>query len=703
MNHFIISILKQTFFILFFLTSFLKGYSQNSFDINAADPTNMEEQKENNIAVKNIFNDVLRYRSFEYNKNLNHLTSNNIGDTLVLDFFIDKQYKSVIQHVAKNFHGRTNITSKILGTEFAYCFMVISDTTISISAELPFEDEHFFASVKHGNAYISQVKKSELDATAFPCEVAMINDIETNYQKKVRERNGKELEDSVTIDLLFVYTPAAATWALNDNRVTDIFDLIAQAQQRSMLTMDNSESGITYEIVYVHETNYVEDNTIEDLYRITDPFDGYMDEVHMLRDYYYADQIVFIPAVTFTGGVAWLLNDENGFSPDEDYYAVALSRVQQTSWTYTVVHELGHNMGCGHHHEQSTQPGPGLFYFSSGWRGIVNDNRVCSVLTYEAGSYFSDGLSHTRIPYFSSPDIVLDGVMIGDPVLENNRLTIMYTKTPVSNYRVRPEAELYVDLTEIDFLDVMVPTISDPQTINIAGLGLTEDIEYRKLGANPEAFQINQITWNPETGGELEITFSPLVKKVYNAEIIISCPGALSKIVKLKGSGFYSTHSIIATSSENGTILPSGVVSLEYGSDKKFSFTPNANYFIEEVLVDNVSNPDAITDGYYIFQKVAEDHTIHVSFGTTNISENIFSNILIYSYLNCIIIKKTGFQNALYSQYIEIHDMMGRVIYQTLFTDEEVVIPLQATNGIYTVKVTSQDRKILTKKILIFN
>jgi len=529
--------LKFSQTILFFLsllliTTTLKA--QQVIDINEKKIKDTQQQEIENIEVKKMFPEADRIRLFDYNKQLLNITSNNLGDTLLLSFFNDKQYKSVIQKVAVNYMGRISITSKIAGTQFAYCFITVSNNTISISAELPANDEYFFASVKDGQAYISQVKKSLLDKNALIGTELFVNSSVNKTPKHKFGKHSKGIDDPIVIDILVVYTPAAEQWALGFGGVTDIFDVIDQALQRANLSAGNSETGITFEIAYIHKTDYVETNTVDDLYSITDPWDGIMDEVHDLRDEYYADEILFIPAVDFTGGVAWLLKDENGFDPD--YYAVALSRVQQTSWTYTAIHEIGHNMGAHHHRAQKVQPGPGLFDFSSGWRGKIDVNYYCSLMTYEKGIYFDDGQDHVAIPYFSSPKIIIDGVTIGDPSYEDNALTLKRTKTAVSNYRIRPVPTLTITPLLLNFGKITIDK-SASLPLYVSGTNITEDISFIKGGSDTSSFEITQSFWYPTTGGKLNVTFSPAEEKEYSATITFRCSEVEDITVELNGTG----------------------------------------------------------------------------------------------------------------------------------------------------------------------
>jgi len=687
------TILKQIVASLFLACLCTFVHAQTTIDINSTTFDNLRAQESDNVFIRDMFKDADRYRPFDYNKDLVSLRSSNIGDTLLLNFFDDRQYKSVIQNVAINYNGRISITSKIAGAEFAYCYMVVSSATISISAELPIEDAYFFASVKNGQAYMAQVKKSKLDKTALEGADPIMN--LPNLSTQSREvRSNKGIDDPVFIDLLMVYTPAAYQWALDDWRVTDIFDLIDQALQRSNISMENSETGVTFRIAYIHLTDYIEDNTIEDLYRITDPWDGYMDEVHELRDIYYADEIVFIPKIDFTGGVAWLLNNENGFDPD--YFAVALSRVQQSSWTYTVVHEIGHNMGCHHHAGQNFQPGPGLFEYSSGWRGVINGEFLCSVMTYEAGVYFADGQDHVRIPYFSSPDVFYEGEPLGDG-LTNNTLTIKRTKTAISNYRVSPYSCLPVTKMTVNYTSDCKAEISWEAPSGksmIFGIQTAKNDDFSYNIYRDAVLIKSNIT---ETF-YLDEGFDATKKHTWSVSVICPEGDESQQISVTKNNCQPPTYTIIATATEHGNIEPSGTVIVKEGENKTFTFTPNTGYAIADVLVNGISNQGAITNGFYTFTNVKKNHTIHVSFDLVDIRENEFENVKIYARLNSIFIQNKGNVSL---KSVEIFDILGRIIYQGNITNETTVITLQAESGIYNIRLASEKNTTFTTKILM--
>jgi type IV pilus assembly protein PilY1 len=73
-----------------------------------------------------------------------------------------------------------------------------------------------------------------------------------------------------------------------------------------------------------------------------------------------------------------------------------------------------------------------------------------------------------------------------------------------------------------------------------------------------------------------------------------------------------SSYTITAGSGANGSILPSGVVSVPAGGSKSFTISPNSNCRILDVLVDGAS---VGTPTSYTFTNVNANHTIQASFG----------------------------------------------------------------------------------------
>ena len=76
------------------------------------------------------------------------------------------------------------------------------------------------------------------------------------------------------------------------------------------------------------------------------------------------------------------------------------------------------------------------------------------------------------------------------------------------------------------------------------------------------------------------------------------------------------SYTITATGGANGSITPSGSVTVNYGSSQTFAIAPNTGYHIADVLVDG-SSIGAVPS--YTFTAVAADHTIAAIF-TANVN-----------------------------------------------------------------------------------
>ena len=71
------------------------------------------------------------------------------------------------------------------------------------------------------------------------------------------------------------------------------------------------------------------------------------------------------------------------------------------------------------------------------------------------------------------------------------------------------------------------------------------------------------------------------------------------------------THTIAASAGANGTIAPSGTVTLNHGANQTFSITPEADYHVADVVVDGYSVGPVTS---YTFTNVTADHIIAASF-----------------------------------------------------------------------------------------
>jgi hypothetical protein len=74
-------------------------------------------------------------------------------------------------------------------------------------------------------------------------------------------------------------------------------------------------------------------------------------------------------------------------------------------------------------------------------------------------------------------------------------------------------------------------------------------------------------------------------------------------------------HISASVSGSGGTITPSGAVVVDDGADQTFTITANpGGYTVADVVVDDVSQPEAVSTGTYTFNANSADHTITASF-----------------------------------------------------------------------------------------
>ena len=78
--------------------------------------------------------------------------------------------------------------------------------------------------------------------------------------------------------------------------------------------------------------------------------------------------------------------------------------------------------------------------------------------------------------------------------------------------------------------------------------------------------------------------------------------------------------------------------------------------------------------------------------------QNDNTDVTVYSQANNIYIKNWSKESL---QEVQVSDMMGRVIYKGTITSAETMIPIQGANGIYNVKLTSQNQVSFFKKVSI--
>ncbi|MHC5027372.1 MAG: hypothetical protein ACYTGR_11510 [Planctomycetota bacterium] len=217
------------------------------------------------------------------------------------------------------------------------------------------------------------------------------------------------------IDIIVCYTPEARAAA---GGVAEIEAAIATAVEDNNIAWANS--GVPSEQNLVLTWGLDTNDDVVNLNRLTNPNDGWIDEVHDLRDLYGADQVVLIVDGFF--GVA---NGLFSLTPDQADnmfcivgYDVFIEQV--------FAHEQGHNMGCCHAVGDGGGCGVGLLFpYSNGHRFMGNSGTFWrTIMAYPPGSVSLQ---------FSSPLVDWDGVPTGTPDADN-ALTMLHSHAYVADF-----------------------------------------------------------------------------------------------------------------------------------------------------------------------------------------------------------------------------------------------------------------------------
>jgi hypothetical protein len=206
----------------------------------------------------------------------------------------------------------------------------------------------------------------------------------------------------VIIDVIVAYTrKAAANYA---DIKQDLIGLAIEEANESFRASDIA--GVRVRLVHSYETSYIEEGShFEHVWRFADKGDGYMDEIHALRDKYRADVALLVVDDAIGCGLATRV-----YADAEDAFAVV--HHECAAATYSVAHEIGHIIGARHDLNLDKTMSP--FPFGHGY---VNGKKWRDIMSYKE----SCG-GCPRVPIWSSPLVKVRGEPAGTPDLDNARV-----------------------------------------------------------------------------------------------------------------------------------------------------------------------------------------------------------------------------------------------------------------------------------------
>ena len=390
-----------------------------------------------------------------------------IKDHLVLNLFPDTHYRATIDRVLVDVNGVLRIRGRLQEHSDGYIIMAIHRNRTLASISIPKKNLHYllFYEPQDKEHYIVELDSEKLDfleplPPLIPSAPTPEEEKEIMAIQEIIVKDNLGPNDPATINVMIVYTELAEEWT--EIYRSGIHAAIAVNIEKSQLVFDNSDTGVTLQLVHSAKVDYDEadDSSVVHVTRLSSPNDGYMDEVHEWRDKYAADLVSLFAILHDSGGATGSPSYSTG-NPRVAFSVIRIQQITSPTVGFAFVHEIGHNLGASHHKEQFKSPGPNTWFdwpentWSAGWRWLSpdEDRYYCSVMTYCGPSYFEYDipLPHYTQPYFSNPNVYHEGKPTGHPEDGDNARTIREMKHVIAAYRqeepsVITEAANYITL-----------------------------------------------------------------------------------------------------------------------------------------------------------------------------------------------------------------------------------------------------------------
>ena len=258
---------------------------------------------------------------------------------------------------------------------------------------------------------------SKIDDSSFPVEHPPVE----KHLSKQKDISGdfthdQQGDDGSVIHLMVVYTQKAA------KKSKSIHALIQLAIDETNVSYEQSDIQTRLNLVHTHPVDYNEQDIVTDLNNLAHKNDGYMDEIHDLRDQYCADIVVMIESSKKYCGVSYLNPGAN--------HGFCIVTVQCASGNYSFAHEIGHLFGARHNPEVDPKNVPypyGHGYLHiNGWRTIMAYNNP----------FLCPNGHCKRIMHFSNPSIRYQNIYTGTFSTHNNSRLLNESSVKLANFRL---------------------------------------------------------------------------------------------------------------------------------------------------------------------------------------------------------------------------------------------------------------------------
>jgi hypothetical protein len=337
----------------------------------------------------------------------------NLSDSLTLT--------GAVTHTEKSTDGDTLIwRGNVRGTRFGQFSIAVTGNTVSANIRT---DTDFFTlrPAAGGDGVITRQNLAALPPLAQPKPVPVPAFPMAN---QVIQR-----DDGALIDVMVVYSTAARVGAGGASAILNDIQLAVSDTNQTF-----ANSGIVQRIRLVHtaEVNYAETGVFDtDLDRLQDSADGFIDNVHSLRNTYGADVVSLWLQTGDFCGIGYVMTT-TAFSFANSAFNVV--RRDCATSIHAFAHELGHNFGALHNREDNDITEP-LFPYTFGYQQRYTTPYFRTVMAYSC----TGSVVCPIVPYWSSPIAFYNGQPTGiaDPASNSadNVRTLNNTRTIAANWR----------------------------------------------------------------------------------------------------------------------------------------------------------------------------------------------------------------------------------------------------------------------------
>lgn len=332
-----------------------------------------------------------------------------------LNIFPDARFVGLVEQVQRS-GATTSWTGPLADVEGGYFYLVVAEGVFIAHVASP-EGVYEISSVGDGVYQAIQIDQSVFTDEP-PVEIP-VGQIPAEADAPVKGDSG------ASIDVMVVYTSAALS---GEGSLAALKARVALAVTETNTSYANAGVTTRLRLVHMEQVTYTETGNIgTDLSRLASTSDGYMDNVHSLRNTYGADMVGLI----VENGGAYCGMATSIMSTAANAFQVT-ARSCATGY-YSFGHEFGHLQGARHdpYVDSSTTPyafGHGYVHTGSTlatrWRTVMAYNDRCSSLGYNC----------TRLQYWSNPSKTYGGAAMGNSVSQNYAV-LNLTDTTVANFR----------------------------------------------------------------------------------------------------------------------------------------------------------------------------------------------------------------------------------------------------------------------------